>query len=122
MTSPTDEAATRPGVTVCRGCCCGTEKHPHTDHAGQVHRLARSGARVRVSDCLGVCEHSNVVVMQPSPAERRRGGRPVWLAGILDDDVTHSVAAWAADGGPGSVPPPENLRPHIIDRPDPKRT
>ncbi|MCW2506633.1 MAG: hypothetical protein JWO79_4917, partial [Actinomycetia bacterium] len=53
-------------VTVCRGCCCGTErKHPGIDHDGLLAALAEVGA-VRVSDCLDVCEDSNVVVVQPS--------------------------------------------------------
>jgi hypothetical protein len=54
-------------VTVCRGCCCGqAEKNPRTDHTAQVARLREAlppGARLRQSDCLDVCERSNVVII-----------------------------------------------------------
>ncbi|WP_444544227.1 (2Fe-2S) ferredoxin domain-containing protein [Planosporangium mesophilum] len=97
-------------VTVCRGCCCGTTaKHPDVDHAGQLARLrgALVGvAQVRVSDCLDVCEHSNVVVVSPSPAGRKAGARPVWLGFVLDDGAVDDIAAWVGSGGPGLADPP----------------
>lgn len=94
-------------VTVCRGCCCGTDrKHPGVDHAGQVAALTASAARVRVTDCLDACERSNVVVVGPSPDGRRAGARPVWLAGVLHPDTVAEVVEWVAAGGPGVGEPP----------------
>ncbi|HEY2220473.1 hypothetical protein [Actinomycetospora sp.] len=103
-------AGTGPTVTLCRGCCCGTErKHPGIDHAGQVERL-RSGTvdagRVRVSDCLDACAQSTVAVVSPSTAGRAAGGRPVWLLGVLDRDTEDEITAWVQAGGPGVAEPP----------------
>lgn len=97
-------------VTVCRGCCCGTDrKHPGVDHAGQVAALVAGvgdAGRVRVTDCLDACERSNVVVVGPSPAGRRAGARPVWLANVLHPDTVDEVVEWVSDGGPGIGEPP----------------
>ncbi len=96
-----------PMLTVCRGCCCGrTEKHPEVDHRAQLDALTRTGARVRVVDCLDSCERSNVVVVSPSPAGRAVGARPVWLGGVLAPDTTAELAQWVAAGGPGVSEPP----------------
>ena len=54
-------------VVVCRDCCCGTAKVPGVDHARQVAHLTER-VPVRVADCLDVCEHANVIVVQPSAA------------------------------------------------------
>lgn len=98
----------RPLVTACRGCCCGTAKHPDVDHAALLDRLTAGlgdGARVRTSDCLGPCEESNVVVVAPAPAARLRGARAVWLRGVLDERATDAVVEWVRAGGPGTPPP-----------------
>jgi hypothetical protein len=89
-------------VTVCRGCCCGNPgKNPHADHAEQLDRL-RQGladtARLRLSDCLGVCEQSNVIVIQPSATGRAAGGRPLWLGFVFDLEVIADIAAWITSG------------------------
>jgi (2Fe-2S) ferredoxin len=95
-----------PTVTVCRDCCCGSStKHPDTEHNGQLAILRASGVLVRVSECLDVCEHSNVMVVH----RRRR----VWLGGIHDPETTKWVGAWAVSGGPI----PDALRPFVIERP-----
>jgi (2Fe-2S) ferredoxin len=116
-------------VTVCRGCCCGTSKHPDVDHAGQVARLRAAVAgtagaagaagapgvgRLRVSDCLDVCERSNVVVVSPSAAGRSAGGRPVWVGEVLHPDVLEAVLAWVRAGGPGLADPPADLDHHVF--------
>lgn len=112
-------------VTLCRGCCCGTAaKHPGTDHDGQVDQLRRGvagSARVRVSDCLDACEHSNVVVVTPSPAGRRAGGRPVWLGGVLGPASTADIVGWASAGGPGLADLPQALDVHYFRPPRPTR-
>lgn len=100
-------------ITVCRGCCCGTpRKHPDVDHARQLSTLRAGVAgagRVRVSDCLGVCERSNVIVVSPSSAGRRAGARPVWLGAVLDDDAVDDLVAWVRSGGPGVSETPDVL-------------
>ncbi|NUP46409.1 MAG: (2Fe-2S) ferredoxin domain-containing protein [Catenulispora sp.] len=99
-------------VTVCRGCCCGrTEKNPNIDHAAQLERLKeRLGpARVRVSDCLDVCEQANVIVVSPSSAGRAAGGRPVWLGLVGDTEAIDDIADWIDAGGPGTADAPAVL-------------
>ena len=94
-------------VTVCRGCCCGTASG--FDHAGQLTHLRKAVADVavvRVSGCLDTCAHANVIVVQPSPAGRRAGGRPVWLGLVNDTDAADDIAAWIRAGGPGLADPP----------------
>ncbi|MFI9628598.1 (2Fe-2S) ferredoxin domain-containing protein [Streptomyces sp. NPDC052042] len=96
--------ASRPTVSVCRGCCCGTPKIPGVDHAGQLAELRRTLAGVavvRAVDCLDACEQANVVVVQPSAQGRAVGGRPVWLGLVNDPDAVTDIAAWAEAGGPG---------------------
>ncbi|MGW6903333.1 (2Fe-2S) ferredoxin domain-containing protein [Streptomyces sp. NPDC054940] len=110
-------------LVVCRGCCCGNPgKYPGTDHAGQVERLRAAGAehgfQVRTTDdCLGPCDQANVIVVQPSAAGRRAGGRPTWVGFAMDDDCTEEIARWAAAGGPGLADPPVTLELQFIQPP-----
>ncbi|MFJ5303269.1 (2Fe-2S) ferredoxin domain-containing protein [Streptomyces sp. NPDC088350] len=106
-------------LVVCRGCCCGDpRKHPGTDHAWQLERLrsgaAEHGFAVRTTDCLGPCDQANVIVVQPSAAGRRAGGRPTWVGFAMDDDCTEEVLEWAAAGGPGLAEPPVTLELQFI--------
>ncbi|MFK3984425.1 hypothetical protein ACI2K4_29135 [Micromonospora sp. NPDC050397] len=105
-------------MTVCRDCCCGSSrKHPGVEHDNQLERLRNAAGdhhRVRVSDCLGVCERSNVVVVQPSPGARRRGARPVWVSDVLDEATVDAVTTWINTGGPGAAPAPATLGPRIF--------
>ncbi|NJC66211.1 (2Fe-2S) ferredoxin domain-containing protein [Planosporangium flavigriseum] len=110
-------------MVVCRGCCCGSAgKHPDVDHAARLARLERfaaehpAAASVRTSECLGPCEHADVVVVRPSPAGRARGGRPVWF-GLVDDYALDRLIAWVVAGGPGLAPVPDVLLLHGISRP-----
>ena len=99
----------RPTVTVCRGCCCGSAKVPGLDHADQLRGLREAlagSATIRVTDCLDACERANVIVVQPSAAGRRAGGRPVWLGLVNDTDATADITAWIEGGGPGLTEPP----------------
>jgi (2Fe-2S) ferredoxin len=106
-------------VTVCRDCCCGSRtKHPSVDHDAQLARL--QGAlgpdhRVRTSMCLDVCAQSNVVVVQPAPAARQDGGRPVWFGLVLADAVTDDIARWISAGGPGVADLPAPLALSVIE-------
>ena len=117
MTTPDPSPRPRPGVptvTVCRGCCCGTSrKRPGVDHAARLERLRTllgDGATVRVTDCLGPCERSDVVVVSPTPAARRAGARPVWLGLLNGRHEAASIADWVHAGGPGLAELPESLR------------
>ncbi|MER7840674.1 (2Fe-2S) ferredoxin domain-containing protein [Streptomyces sp. NPDC096040] len=101
-------------LVVCRGCCCGNaRKHPGTDHTWQLERLragaAEHGFHVRTTDCLGPCDQANVIVVQPSAAGRRAGGRATWIGFAMDDDCTEELLRWAAEGGPGIAAPPVAL-------------
>lgn len=99
---------TRPDrdVMLCRDCCCGTTaKHPDTDHRGQEEALRTCGGltgagervRVRVVDCLGQCDRSNVVLVRDFTVGRRP--RDTWLGGVHGVETTWQVAAWAERGG-----------------------
>ncbi|MGW3243986.1 (2Fe-2S) ferredoxin domain-containing protein [Streptomyces sp. NPDC001070] len=99
-------------VSVCRDCCCGTDKVPGVDHEAQLDRLRKELAgvcRVRVTACLDMCEQADVLVVQPSPEGRAAGGRPVWLGLVNDPDVIGDIAAWVRAGGPGRAAPPPVL-------------
>jgi (2Fe-2S) ferredoxin len=107
----------RCAITVCHGCCCGTEsKHTDIDSAGHRATLLEFAAdspdlvRVQVSDCLDACDRSNVLVIRPSAAGRRRGGRPVWLGAVLRGEQVDAVTTWIRDGGPGVSAVPPSLR------------
>lgn len=109
-------------LVVCRGCCCGdSRKNPGTDHAGQLDLLraaaAEHGFRIRTTDCLGPCDQANVIVVGPSPAGRRAGGRATWIGFATDDDSTEEVVRWAAAGGPGLAEPPLTLELQFITPP-----
>jgi (2Fe-2S) ferredoxin len=112
-------AADTPGclVTVCRGCCCGTPgKHPGVDHSAHLARLRTAvadGGRLRQSGCLDLCELSNVVVVGPSAAGRRKGGRTLWFVEILDDRLVSDITDWIGAGGPGVLAPPARLAEHL---------
>lgn len=100
-------------VTVCRSCCCGAErKHPDTDHDGQLERLRELARRsegmviVRTSECLDVCESSNVIVVHGN-------GKPIWFGAVLTDSVLDSLTEWV-DTGADRTRVPGVLEPHRI--------
>ena len=111
-----------PTVALCRGCCCGTSKIAGLDHTAQLTDLCQSLAEVatvRRTDCLDACEHAGVIVIQPSPEGRRRGGRPVWLGLVNDGDAAADITAWIRAGGPGLADPPDIL--HLYTFTPPRR-
>ena len=104
-------------VTLCRGCCCGTDKHPDADHEGQLRQLLDglgTRARVRTTGCLDSCDYSNVFIVQPSVRGRAMGGRPSWLRQVLTPELTEAVISWVKAGGPGVAEPPTVLRNHQL--------
>lgn len=89
-------------ILVCRGCCCGTEKHDDVDHDAQVDRLqaavaGRRRAKLHTTNCLGPCERSNVVVV-------RSGSERIWFGDVLDTTVTAALADWVEAGAPPLLP------------------
>lgn len=108
----------RTGVTLCRGCCCGTKrKRPDIDHERQRSRLQElvvaGQASLRESSCLGLCGNANVVVVRPAGITRRKRVPPVWL-GAVDDAALALITAWIGDGGPGRAPLPDALLGRVI--------
>ncbi|OYN76075.1 hypothetical protein CG716_23600 [Mycolicibacterium sphagni] len=120
---PVDQS--RPTVTMCRGCCCGTtRKHPGFDHDAQLvllRDLLRGVANFRITDCLGPCERSNVLVVSPSRTGHQSGGRPTWLGFVLDEDAAAAITNWLGEGGPGLTQPPDNLMRYRFERPKRQR-
>jgi len=94
-----------PRVQVCRGCCCGTEKHPDFDHHAQVTAISAT-APTRVIECVGECANSNVVIVRPQPGEL------VWFGGITTPALTAELCEWIEDGAPQPMPP--NLEDHAF--------
>jgi hypothetical protein len=92
-------------VTMCRGCCCGSEvKHPDVDHDGILAELASTvegrGA-VRVVKCLDECERSNVVVVRRRPDS---GTETIWLGWVNGPAIVAALAEWLRTGATGPLP------------------
>ncbi|WP_432995394.1 hypothetical protein [Dactylosporangium sp. CA-233914] len=108
-------------MTVCRDCCCGSPaKHPAVDHAAQLDGLRTALApahRVRTSQCLDTCDQSNVLVVHPSPAARRRGARPVWFGLVLAEEIVADIVEWVRAGGPGVAALPPTLELSVLPAP-----
>ncbi|MGW6130815.1 hypothetical protein ACWFNE_12390 [Cellulomonas sp. NPDC055163] len=87
---------------------------------GQLARLRalrdRGLADLTLSECLDECERGDVVVARPSPAGRRRAGRPVWFERLAGEALTDELAQWLERGGPGCAATPAALAPHQIAR------
>ena len=115
----------KPTVTMCRGCCCGTtRKHPGFDHDAQVaslRDLLQGISNFRITDCLGPCERSNVLVVSPSRNGHRSGGRSTWLGFVLDNAAASDITTWLRDGGPGLAQLPSELTRYRFERPKKQR-
>ena len=59
----------------------------------------------------------NVLVVRPSRAGRRRGGRPVWFGFVGDTRVLGLVESWLRAGGPGLATIPDELELHVVAAP-----
>ncbi|WP_067501062.1 hypothetical protein [Actinoplanes sp. TFC3] len=94
-------------MTICRECVAVGRRRP--DPAVQFRRLRAALSpdhAVRTSLCLDACTQANVMVVQPAPAARRAGARPVWLGLLVHDEMLDDLAAWVRAGGPGVEPLP----------------
>jgi hypothetical protein len=90
-------------VLACRGCCCGTTKHPDVDHDAQLDALRDAvGDRLEVTPCLGPCRWSNVVAAIDTDTRSQ-----TWFGKVLSDADTTAVVAWLAD--PHAEPCPGHL-------------
>lgn len=69
---------------------------------------------MRTSDCLGPCDQANVIVVQPSSAGRRAGGKAAWVGFAMTEEATEDVVHWAANGGPGLADPPPALELQLV--------
>ena len=67
----------------------------------------------RATECLGPCDHANVLVVYPAPTARAAGSRPIWL-GRLDHHHLESLTSWIAAGGPGLATLPPDLHPLVL--------
>lgn len=110
----------RLAVMVCRGCCCGTAKHPQVDHEAQIRTLkhaadASPAVELVVTNCLGPCGQSNVIRVREIDADDRHD---LWFGRLCTPDSTAVLAAWLAGGAPLDRPPAALARHQL--RPDPR--
>jgi hypothetical protein len=86
-----------------------------------LRELMRDIADFRITDCLGPCERSNVLVVSPSEGGHRHGGRSTWLGYVFDEAAGLAIAGWLRDGGPGLADFPRSLRRYRFKRPMKRR-
>ncbi len=112
--------AETPGLTACALCAGETLGAGDPLEGGQRARLdrlaARGVARLTYVDCLDECERGDVVVARPSPRQRAAGVGPVWFERLAGEACTAALGCWLVDGGPGTVPVPEELSDLTIPR------
>ena len=109
-----------PGLTACELCAGDTlraaDRHPG-GQLGRLRALDTAGcARLATVECLDVCEE-DVLVVRPSPAGRRAGGRPTWFSRLAGDAATGELRSWLEAGGPGLAPLPASLSPLVVPAP-----
>ena len=107
-------------MTLCRDCRGGSSPtYTSQQMEALIERLARGlrGRTLRLTECLGACDHANVVVVTPSRVQRARGSRPHWFGFINDDVAADAIAAWVRAGGPGAAGIPEVADLHTIEPP-----
>jgi hypothetical protein len=90
----------------CRGCCCGTSKHPDVDHDAHLDALHAVSPNLEITPCLGPCRWSNVVVAIEDD------GTQHWFAKILSDHDIGAVTRWLAD--------PTGARPSHLEQTPPR--
>lgn len=88
-------------LLACRGCCCGTGKHPDVDHDTQLSALADAigDDGLEITPCLGPCRWSNVYVAVEAELDRQ-----VWFGKVLDPADTAALATWLRDSDRWPVP------------------
>jgi len=52
--------------------------------------------------------------VQPAPAARRAGARPVWFGLVGDPAIVDDLTRWVREGGPGVAPLPAILELSVI--------
>ena len=96
-------------LTVCRGCCCGTDDPKRAAARLEYLRERLNSVQVRTSGCLGPCERRDVIVVHPKPRRRQHGWGPVWLARMHTQTAMDALIGWLEAGGPGQVLIPVDL-------------
>lgn len=97
-------------VLACRGCCCGTNKHPHLDHDAQLKALA-AVADVEVTRCLGPCRWSNVLAVIDTDS-----GTQTWFGKVLTPADTDAVTRWITSPDGRAVPAHLQRNPPMVDQ------
>jgi hypothetical protein len=96
-------------LTVCRGCCCGALNKKDSAQILNFLREQLPSTPIRVSGCLGPCDHKDVIVIHPKTQERVRGEKPVWLGWMHTYSALEDLVQWVREGGPGVTLMPVNL-------------
>jgi (2Fe-2S) ferredoxin len=82
-------------VKICRGCCCGVktgQKNGAELREQALLMLEGAGIQVERTECLGPCDQGDIVVVLPTPSERRRGYKPIWLGRMHSFTLTTLLA------------------------------
>ena len=101
-------------LTVCRGCCCGTDNKKQAAARLDYLRQRLPAVDVRVSDCLGDCKRKDVVVVHPQPKQRKQGEKPTWLGSMHTTSALDDLIGWLDAGGPGAVLIPITLADNVF--------
>jgi hypothetical protein len=96
-------------LTICRGCCCGTDDRKQAAARLDYLRQRLHSMDLRTSDCLGPCDRKDVIVVHPHARHRKRGQGPIWLARMHTKTAMDELIGWLDAGGPGQVLMPVDL-------------
>ena len=107
-------------LTVCRGCCCGTDNKKQAAARLDYLRQRLPSVELRTSDCLGPCANKDVIVVHPQSGQRKQGEKPAWLGSMHTTSALDDLIGWLDAGGPGAALIPVNLTVNVF-RPPAKR-
>jgi hypothetical protein len=103
-------------LTICNGCCCGATDRgrPAVPVDWLKEEWRRRGllkkVQLTISGCVGPCDVPNVVVITSSEGTQ-------WFGGITERDEYQTLLVWASRSKDKGVllPPPDELRRHVLD-------
>lgn len=96
-------------LTICRGCCCGTDDRKRAAARVDYLRQRLHAVELRTSGCLGPCDRRDVIVVHPHARHRTRGQGPIWLERMHTKNAMDELIGWLDAGGPGEVLMPVEL-------------